>query len=401
MNKKEFERYYTDPQNPAAFAGYYNIIRELKSQNKVFDKEKIKQWIQSLDPYTLHHRVIKKFNGNKIISTGIDDLWHIDLIDMQQHAKLNNNNKYILTCIDVFSKFAWAIPIKSKSASAVYAAFQTIFTSEKKIKSVKQNVEKKFTNYRIPSRIQCDRGSEFLNAIIGSFFQRNSIHLYQTFSDKKACVVERFNRTLKEKMWRYFTFKKYKTNQIYKYIDVLPALVYSYNHSYHRTIRMKPCEVNLENESEVWLRMYGFKESCLRSKSQIMKLKFHVNDFVKIQRYKKTFEKGFTPTWTRETFRVCLVLLNNPPLYKIEAIDGKVIGSYNENDLQKVTLEEKDVIKWLNKKNRFTIFEKNMKLKHKGISDADILKSFNENQMSEDENLQEEYTEEYRKRLRE
>jgi len=400
MNKKQFERYYTDPKNPAAFSGYYNVVRELKNQNVEFEKEKIKEWIQSLDPYTLHRRVIKKFNGNKIISSGIDDLWHIDLIDMQQHAQLNNNNKYILTCIDVFSKFAWAVPIKSKSAAAVYAAFQIIFTSEKKVKSSQQKVEKKFANYRLPNRIQCDRGTEFLNATIKNLFQRNSINLYQTFSDKKACVVERFNRTLKEKMWRYFTFKKYKTNQNCKYIDVLPALMYSYNNSYHRTIRMKPCEVNLENESEVWMRMYGFKESCLNSKNQIVKLKFHINDFVKIQRYKTTFEKGYTPTWTRETFRVCFVLLNNPPLYKIEAFDGKVIGSYNANDLQKVILSEKDVNKWLNKKNRFENFEKNMKAKYKGISDADVYKSFNENENFADENSEEEYTEEYRKKLR-
>ena len=79
------------------------------------------------------------------------------------------------------------------------------------------------------------------------------IHFYTTNSEVKASIVERFNRTLKSPMQRYFTWKN-----TLKYIDILPQLVKAYNHSYHCSIGMKPAEVNGRNESIVWKRLYTY-----------------------------------------------------------------------------------------------------------------------------------------------
>ena len=79
-------------------------------------------------------------------------------------------------------------------------------------------------------------------------------HLGVVHSEMKAAVVERFNRTLKEKMWRYFSH-----TQSYRYIEVLPDLVYSYNNTYHPTIKTSPSKVTKKNEDKIWEIMYGHR----------------------------------------------------------------------------------------------------------------------------------------------
>ena len=109
--------------------------------------------------------------------------------------------------------------------------------------------KKIFSYNRIPKRIQTDKGNEFLNKNLVNYLKtfKNNIKLYTLNSEMKASVVERFNRTLKEKMWRYFTFK-----QTYRYLDIIHDLIKSYNNTHHRTIKTTPTNVNKENEKEIW-----------------------------------------------------------------------------------------------------------------------------------------------------
>ena len=88
----------------------------------------------------------------------------------------------------------------------------------------------------------------------------------------KAAVVERFNRTLKEKMWRYFSH-----TQNYRYIEVLPDLVYSYNNTYHRTIKTSPSQVTKENEDKIWEIMYGHRRDMPLETSVKFKLPLEPN----------------------------------------------------------------------------------------------------------------------------
>ena len=99
--------------------------------------------------------------------------------------------------------------------------------------------------------VHTDKGSEFTNRPFQDMLKTGKMHFYTTNSEVKASVVERFNRTLKSRMWRYFSWKN-----TLKYIDVLQQLVKAYNHSHHRSIQMKPVEVRGENESAVWQRLY-------------------------------------------------------------------------------------------------------------------------------------------------
>ncbi|GFS60094.1 putative uncharacterized transposon-derived protein F54H12.3 [Trichonephila clavipes] len=152
------------------------------------------------------------------------------------------------------------------------------------------------------------------------------VGFFTTNNKAKASIVERFNRTLKTKMWKYFTEMNTKC-----YIDVLGKLVYSYNHTWHRSIRMEPSSVSEGNQTQVWLTLYG--QSLKESKSI-----FKVGDTVRISREKLNFEKGYTQNWTREIFTIHQILSRNPIVYRVKDLSGEIIqGTFYPQELQKVS----------------------------------------------------------------
>ena len=171
-----------------------------------------------------------------------------------------------------------------------------------------------------------------MNAALKKLLKDNNIKLYTINSEMKACIVERFNRTLKERMFRYFT--NFGTE---KYVDVINDLVHAYNNTYHRTIKMAPSKVNDRNESVVWKRMYNDVNDT------IIKFKFNVNDYVRISTNKGVFEKGYTPNWTHEIFVIKQRLPRSPPVYIIHDLNEKLIeGIFYEQELQKVIWNENE-----------------------------------------------------------
>lgn len=167
------------------------------------------------------------FKRNPVLVKGLDEIWQSDLADLSNLSKHNSGFKFVLTVIDVFSKFAFAIPLKTKSATAVKKAFEDISAEGRK-----------------PQKIHTDKGGEFMGKQVQDFFKKEGIHHYVTHSETKASVVERFNRTLKTRMFRAFTAKN-----TLNYIDMLQELVDGYNHSKQRTIGMSPANVTLKKRT--------------------------------------------------------------------------------------------------------------------------------------------------------
>ena len=291
------------------------MLREVKKRKLNISKKEIENWLLEQEEYTLHKPLVKKFPRNQVIVTGIDDTWQADLVDVTKISNQNNGNKFLLTCIDVFSKYAWVIPLKNKSANSIVEAFKIIFKE------------------RFPVKIQTDKGKEFLNNDLSKYLKYKKIKLYTLNSEMKACVVERFNRTLKEKMWRYFTHAGNK-----KFIEILDDLVKSYNNSYHRTIGTTPTSVNQKNENKIWQRMYSFK-------NEDIDLKFKVGDKVGITKEKTLFEKGYTPNWLREIFYINKAIPRLPPVYELKDLNNQIIeGHFYEQEIQKIHKQD-DVFK--------------------------------------------------------
>ena len=190
-----------------------------------------------------------------------------------------------------------------------------------------------------------DKGKEFYNKHV-----KGLIELYSTENEEKSSVVERWTRTMKEKMWKYFL-----ANSTNVYINVLPDLVREYNNTRHSSIKMTPTKATKkENELRVWRNLYP---DHLEIKD--IKPKFSIGDKVKINKKKNTFEKGYTTRWTEEIFTVVEVKRTSPVKYRIADLNGEEItGTFYEPELQKTCQElfriervikrgkKKSLVKW-------------------------------------------------------
>ena len=175
--------------------------------------------------------------------------------------------------------------------------------------------------------MQTDGGSEFTNKVVQNLFKEKNIHFFTTHNATKASVVERFNRTLKTKMFKYFTEMNTK-----RYIDVIDKLMQSYNRTWHRSIKMEPAAVTIDNQSQVWQTLYG-NATTVTPKSP-----FKIGDTVRISREKLRFEKGYEQNWTREIFTIHKIINRSPVVYKLKDLAGDVIeGTFYKEELQKIT----------------------------------------------------------------
>ena len=147
------------------------------------------------------------------------------------------------------------------------------------------------------------------------------------FNKTKTSIVKRVIRTFKTKMWHYFTAKKMR------YLDMLPDLVYSYNHSKHCSIGRQPALVNLENEEEVFHALYH----NVLDNVQPVKYKFKIGDHIRISKIKRKFEKGYLPNYSKEIFTVSKTVPRNLVVYKLKDCDGEELkGTFYDKELQKV-----------------------------------------------------------------
>lgn len=258
----------------------------------------------------IHSPARRNFLRRTSVMKGVDDTFQADLVEMLPYAKFNRNNKYILTVIDTFSKYAWAVPVKTKSGKDVTNAMKSIFDTG-----------------RIAKNVQTDHGKEFYNSHFTKLMSDCNINHYSTYSTKKAAIVERFNRTLKGKMWFQFSLQ-----DSYKWVNILQDIVKKYNSSLHRTIKMKPKDVDKCIEKHLLETVYNNKNFILTYK----KSRFKINDAVRISKYKALFAKGYTPNWTAEIFRIYKVRCTDPVTYLLKDYQNfKIKGSFYEQELQK------------------------------------------------------------------
>ena len=147
----------------------------------------------------LHKPIIRKFKKRKVYSSFRDNIWGVDLADMQSLSKYNKGIKYLLCAIDLFSKYAWVVPIKDKKGTSIVNAFKKIISEGRK-----------------PNKIWVDQGSEFYNNTFKGFLKTNNIEMYSTYNEGKSVVAGRLIRTLKNKIFKHMTAVSKKF-----YFDVL------------------------------------------------------------------------------------------------------------------------------------------------------------------------------------
>ena len=249
-----------------------------------------------------HKPIIRKFDKRKVYSQFKDNIWGVDLADMQSLSRKNKGIKYLLCAIDLYSKYAFVIPLKDKKGISIVNAFNKI---------IKQSNRK-------PNKIWVDQGGEFYNNVFEKWLSDNDINMYSTYNEGKSVVAERFIRTLKNELYKHMTATGKNV-----YYDVLDDVVNKYNNTKHSTIKMKP--VDVKNNKRVYSDEHDEKDS-----------RFKVGDRVRISKFKNIFAKGYTPNWSSKIFIVDKINDTVPYTYNLKDLnDEKIIGSFYDKELQK------------------------------------------------------------------
>ena len=263
---------------------YFNVNGGYMSMEKLYQSAKeegikgvsrknVREWLQTQNTYIIHKPSRKHYKTQRTYVDGLAQQIQMDLVDMA-------------------------------------------------VENVLVQFKERFGRY--PKTAQFDDGKEFYNVGVKTLLKDHDVHYFSTRTFRKAALVERFNRTLKTRMWKYFTENRTKV-----WVDILPALVRSYNNSTHRTIGMKPSDVNEENKDEVWTRIYGYPLSSFPDP------KFKVGDHVRVEIKHKTFEKGYEPNFDNEVYVVTSVFRGDPNMYSLkDPEDGEdILGRYYEQEL--------------------------------------------------------------------
>jgi len=312
---KSLAKIYYNIKHPASFGGARNLISAAKHQNIHIND--VNDWLASQDSYTRHKNIVRKFNRQKVLVAGIDSQWQIDLSVLISLAEFNDGYNYLFCCIDVFSKFGWIEPLYTKEGVEIVRVMKKIFSETK----------------RRPEKICSDQGTEFLNSSFQQLLIEENIGFFVTVSEKKACIVERWQRTIKERMFRYFRFKN-----TFRYIDVIQDIVKNYNNTIHSTTGIQPSNVNTSNELKIWKKM----RSNIKKPSKKNSPKFFENQTVRLNTLKSVFEKGYTGRWTEEIFFIDKIYRQFLPyMYRLrDSNNEKIKGRFYEKELVRVIIPE-------------------------------------------------------------
>lgn len=317
---------YFDPKNPASLSGPSKLYTYVKRDGKYdISKYKITKWLQQQEPYSLQRAIRKPVHRTPIIVAGIDDQWSADLMDMVKFSKHNVGTAYVLVVIDVFSKYLWLRPLKDKRGPGVAEAFKDIFKMGRK-----------------PQRIRTDKGQEFRAKTVQSLFNAENIQHFYALNEKKASVSERVLKTIKTKIYRYFTYK-----QSYRYIDKLQSFADGYNKTKHMTIDMAPGDVTKNNSEEVRLAAYFARHKKHPTIKKKWRFRFKVGDHVRITHLRNPFSREYDEKWTGEIFSIASRFWRTTvPIYRLKDYNGEdITGTFYQSELQKVYVDENSMWK--------------------------------------------------------
>lgn len=300
--EKQLQDLYYNLKNPAAYSGAY--LLQSAARKKKHDPKKVAEWLTSQKAYNLHIPVRYRFPRRMYNVRNVGDFMEADLANFKKLKNYNDGYKYVLVCIDVLSKFVFVEALYDKSADSVAVAFEKIF---------------KRAGDRVPLVVQTDKGKEFVAKKTQQIFQKYGVSFRKTKNDVKASCVERFLRTMKGRIWRYFT--NMRTN---RYIDVLEKIIRAYNFSKHSAIGIEPANVTRWNASQARQNL----TKCYAIKRK-MRCKYKLGQFVRISKEKKIFGKGYENGFTKEIFKIARISkTRNPVVYYLEDLKQEPIDCF-------------------------------------------------------------------------
>lgn len=315
---RRLERLYYNPRNASSFAGVDKLAAASLLPRRV-----VSLWLQGQPTYSIHRAPRRHFPTNFYRVLGPDQVWECDLVITANIAAFNSPFTCLLTVIDVFDKFAWVEPLRNKSGGEVCRGFANIL---------------KRAGGRRPRLLQSDSGKEFLNKEFQTLLKRRDIHFRTVLNSVKAAVIERFNRTLRDKLWRAFYYQG-----SYNFNEVLQPIVEGYNNSIHSETGYAPALVRQRDVFSIYMKKY---EKLTR---EIRHPRFRVGQYVRLSiSAGSPFSRGYTQNYTEEVFRIGRVQTRHKtgllprPVYHLIDLDGDVLrGTAYEEELVPVQFDPK------------------------------------------------------------
>lgn len=318
---------YHNAGHPGGLSGPSKLFKALQNIGDTdITLQDVQEFLETEESYSLHKPVNRRFKRNKVIVAGIGAQYDMDLADFSSVSKSNDNFKYLLVVIDVFSKKVWVECLKSKTATAMVAALGALF----KVADP-------------PARARSDNGGEFVSKEVSKFFKKQGILHFTTDNEPKANFSERMIKNLRSKIARYTTWK-----QSFRYIDVLPDIVRAYNNTFHSSIQMAPNQVTKENQRAVWWLLYAPSFRRVRTsrrqqhrqhqQQQLKIYKFNIGDYVRLSLLKRTFMREYDEKWSGEVFKIASRSRRDGiNIYRVQDYyDDPVRGRFYEQELQGV-----------------------------------------------------------------
>lgn len=306
---------YYNVKHPAAYGSVHNLVKA-----SGLSQHTVERWLRSQPTYTLHKTKRKRFPMAHYFVRKPNLQFQADLVDYSKFASHNQGYKFMLMIMDLFTRQAWAFPLRTKSGSEVASIFRPFFRHHK------------------TERLQVDEGKEFYNKDVKSVLQDYGIELFSIYSETKAALVERLNRTIKGMLEKLFTATNSKT-----WIHVIDDVMNIYNNRMHRSLGMTPNEVP-KREKEAFDIMYAsFKPGMEVKKQATKKDRFPIGSRVRISKRKGVFGRGYEANWSTEEFFVFKkqYMKDGLIMYKVKDAQGEEIkGSFYPQELQRVERKE-------------------------------------------------------------
>ena len=315
---------YYSPKSPASYYGAERLWDYIKTREDAptnLHRAGVKRWLKEQTTHSIHTKPQQHFTTERIIVEYPDMQWDSDLLQLTGLSEYNDGYKYLLVCIDLFSRYLWVQPLKSKRTSEVANRFKHVISEGRKCEI-----------------LRTDQGKEFTGTAFQELLKEEGVSHMLAYGAHKASYAERVNRSIEERLYKYFYEK-----QTFRYIDILEDIIWSYNHTKHSSIGIPPAEVNSVNTPDIYQRVY-VPELNKRANHR-PKHSFQVGDLVRLSRKESPFDHGYQEHWTEELFRVIQSLPSHPPRYKVQDLTDEVIkGSFYEEELLKVNVINPDDI---------------------------------------------------------
>ena len=329
---------YYKPTSPVSFSGFYKLYNKIKQDGlfKVSPKY-LKKWLSMQEAYTSHHPVNRVFRRPRVLAFSLNYQWDTDTGNMVKYRDYNDGYGYFAVFIDIFSRFLYTYPLKTLSGLEMSKTFKRLI-NERGVK---------------PKKLRSDQGSEYKNKQFEKLLLEENIDHIFTYYETKANFAERVIKTIKLKIFKYFT-----NRETFRWIDVLSDLTGGYNNSIHRSIKMSPQDAQNSDPYKVWVNQYAnviypksyfsaqkIKKNLITGIRGRKKFKYNISDRVKIPYMKKTFDREYSEKWSGEIFTITDRKINqNQPMYQLKDYNNDIIdGYFYEPELQIAYLDN-DII---------------------------------------------------------